>query len=135
MAENFLLQGTVKWSYDHELAEVSQTRKIMTGMASFTPPLHHHEGYIALTSTEIIIESDNDEDLSIPLSTVNQVYLGFDDLFPMVSVRGAGLFWQPLRIGYSLSSFETQYIYVIINFNGIYTHDKEWFNTLTAMFQ
>lgn len=137
MAINFLLQGTVKWSYAYEMAEVSQTTKIMAGMVSMGTPLHHHEGNIALSDAELIIEGFNDdgEDLTIPLSAMKQIYLGFDDVFPKIAAKSLGMLWQPLHIEYYISSFETQYIYLVIDFNGIYTHDKEWFNALTQMLE
>ena len=135
MAINFLLQGTVQWSYDYEMAEVSQTDKIINGMISMGPVLHHHKGNIALSEAELIIEgfTDEEEDLTIPLSAMKQIYLGFDDVFPKIAVKSLGMLWQPLRIEYYTSALQTQYIYLIIDFNGIYTHDKDWFNTLTQL--
>lgn len=137
MADTFLLQGTAKWSYDYEMAEFTETQKALASMTSFVPPLHRHEGNIALTNSEIIIEGvgDDDEDLSIQLDRLKQIYLGFDDVFPVTAVKGLGLFWQPLRIEYYTSAVETQSIYLIIDFNGIYTHDKDWFKTLTQMLE
>jgi hypothetical protein len=137
MAETFLLQGTAKWSYDYEMAEFTETQKALASMTSFVPPLHRHEGNIALTNSEIIIEGvgDDGEDLSIQLNTLKQIYLGFDDVFSALSVKSFGLFWQPLRIEYYISAVETQSIYLIIDFNGIYTHDKDWFKTLTQMLE
>lgn len=134
MAISFLLQGTVKWSYGYEMANVSQTQKIISGMVSMAPSLLHHKGNIALSNAELIIEGfEGDEDLTIPLSTMKQIYLGFDDVFPKIAAKNLGMLWQPLRIEYYVSSFETQFIYFIVDFNGIYTHDKEWFNTLTQL--
>ena len=136
MSKKKLLQGSVKWSYSYELAEYSDTYKIMTSMASFAPPLHRHNGNIALTDSELVIEgSEGDVDLSIKLGAMKQIFIGFDDLFPMTSVRGFGAFWQPLRIEYYISPVETEYIYLIIDYNGIFTHDKDWYNTLTQMLQ
>lgn len=136
MSKSFLLQGTVKWSYDYELAEFSDTYKIMTSMTSFAPPLHKHNGNIALTNSELIIEGvDGDVDLSVKLGAMKQIYIGFDEIFPVTAVKSFGAFWQPLRIEYYTSSIETQSIYLIIDYNGLFTHDKDWFNTLTQMLQ
>src|SRR5271167_1579931 len=98
MANKFLLQGVAKWSYDYEMAEFTSTQKAITAMTSFVPPLHRHEGNIALTNSEIIIEGigDDDENLTIQLNQLKQIYLGFDDLFPATSVKSFGLLWQPL---------------------------------------
>ena len=135
MKEQFLLQGTAKWSYDYEMAEFTTMQKAIVSMVSFMPPLHRHEGNIALSNSEIIIEgiSDDDAGLTIPLGKLKQIYLGFDDVFTITSVKGLGLFWQPLRITYYTDAVETQSIYLIIDFNGVYTHDKDWYGTLTQM--
>jgi len=136
MDEEFILQGTVKWSYDYEMQAVSDTKKIMASMASFIPPLHHHSGYIALSNAELIIEGPEDnEDLAIPLSTMKQIYLGFDDTFPKSSSRSLGFFWQPLRIEYYISSLETQFVYLIIDYNGIRSNNKLWFDTLIRILE
>ena len=135
MPTKFILQGTAKWSYDYEMADFTSTQKIMASMTSFVPPLHRHEGNIALTNSEIIIEgTGNDKvNLTIQLNKLKQLYLGFDDLFPAISVKSLGLLWQPLRIEYYLNDVETQSIYLIIDFNGMFTHDKDWYRTLTEM--
>ena len=39
MPETFLLQGTVKWSYDYEMTEFTDSQKIMTAITSFMSPL------------------------------------------------------------------------------------------------
>ncbi len=136
MSQRFLLQGTVKWSYSYELAEYSDTYKIMSSMMSFSPPLHRHNGNIALTESELIIEGTKEDiDLTIKLAAMKQIFIGFDDLIPVTSVRSFGAFWQPLRIEYYASSSETECIYLIIDYNGVFTHDKDWFNTLTQMLQ
>jgi hypothetical protein len=134
MATQFLLQGTAKWSYDHEMAEISPSRKILAGMVTGATALPQHYGNIALSNTAVIIEGiEDDEDLNIPLSNIKQLYLGFDDLFPVTAVKSMGMLWQPLRIEYFISAFETSCIYLVIDFNGVYTHDKEWFKILTEL--
>lgn len=136
MSENFLLQGTVKWSYNHELAEFSDAFKMMTAIMSFSPPLHRHNGNIALSNSALIIEGlAADEDLTINLTAIKQIFLGFDELFPATSVRSLGTLWQPLRIEYYTSAVTTECIYLVIDFNGLYTHDKTWYNTLTGLLQ
>lgn len=136
MSEKFILQGTVKWSYDYELTEFSNEFKMTMSMMSFSPPLHRHNGNIALTNSELIIEGiDDDDDLTIKLMAIKQIFLGFDEYFPASSVRSGGILWQPLRIEYYNSPLNTECIYLVIDFNGIYTHDKIWYKTLTDLLQ
>ena len=76
MPNEFILQGTAKWSYDYEMAEFTSTQKVIASMTSFVPPLHRHEGNIALTNSEIIIEciGSDEENLSIQLNQLKQIY-------------------------------------------------------------
>jgi len=135
MANKLILQGTAKWSYDFEMSAYTATQKALASMTSFVAPLHRHEGNIALSNKEIIIEAltSEDESLSIPLNKLKQIYLGFDQVFTQLMVKGFGLFWQPLRITYQRDDGEIGAIYLIIDYNGIFTHDKDWYNTLTSM--
>jgi hypothetical protein len=136
MTETFILQGKVKWSYSYELAEISDDYKAMTSMMSFAPPLHRHNGNIALSDAEIIIEGiDDDIDLTINLSAIKQLYLGFDDVYPVTSVKSFGAFWQPLRIEYYNVNGKTETLYLVIDYNGVFTHDKVWFEKLTQILQ
>jgi hypothetical protein len=136
MAEDYLLQGSVKWSYDYELSNVSDDYKRINGMMSFSPPLHHHEGNIALTESGLIIEGNNDDlDLDIKLSAIMQIYLGFDEHFTASSIRSRGILWQPLRIQYSNSGMQSEFIYLVIDFNGLYTRNKKWYNAIIELLQ
>jgi len=136
MDEAFILQGIVKWSHDYEMQSVGDTQKVMASMANFIPPLHHHSGSIALSRAKLIIEGfENDEDLAIPLSAMKQIYIGFDYTFPKSSSRSLGFFWQPLRIEYYISSLETSFVYLIIDYNGIRSNNKLWFNTLIQILE
>lgn len=81
MAEELILQGRVLWSYDYEFAQISQARRAAASIVSGVGPLHHHHGYIGLTDSYLIIEGDdNNPDINILLSTVDELYLGFDDI-------------------------------------------------------
>ena len=91
---NILMSGHVLWSYEDEVAQ-SGLREEISALFSLIKPLHHHEGEIALTDTNLIIN------LNIPLGKLNQLYLGFDEVFKPTYVKNAGMFWQPLRLRYN----------------------------------
>lgn len=136
MSGEFILQGKVMWSFDHEIGAFSTTQKMLTGLSGIGGPLHAHNGNIALTSEQIIIEGlENDEDLTIYLTAINELYLGFDDVYTVYSVKNAGLFWQPLRLEYFSNSYQTKTIYLIIEYNGLYAHNKKWYECLISMLQ
>nr|WP_067056390.1 hypothetical protein [Mucilaginibacter sp. L294] len=136
MADEVVLQGKVMWSYDYEMVEFTSAQKLMTGLSGIGGPLHNHQGYIALTGEQVLIEGqEGDEALIIPLASMNELYLGYDDVFTASSVKNGGLFWQPLRLEYLSNNYQTTKVYLIIDYNGLYSHNKRWYETLTAMLQ
>lgn len=125
MAEEVVLQGKVMWSYDHEMMEFTSAQKLMTGLSGIGGPLHNHQGYITLTDEQILIEGPaGDDDLIIPLASITELYLGYDEVFTAGSVKNGGLFWQPLRVEYLSNNYQSNKIYLIIDYNGFYSHNK-----------
>ena len=132
-----ILKGRVLWSYDYEFAGKRRTvtnrlfSRWYLGLFSFIKPLNNnHEGQIILTGSELLITGD--EDLSIPLSSVNELYLGFDALFPATSVKNFGAFWQPLRLEFIIFK-ETRIIYLTIDYNGLTANNQLWYDTIKAL--
>ncbi|WP_342644473.1 hypothetical protein [Mucilaginibacter sp. CSA2-8R] len=136
MQPMFIMQGRVMWSFDYEMAQIAPGYKMMSGLTGIGGPLHHHRGLIALSSTELIIEGDNDEEdefLSISLSAISELYHGYDDVYQAYSVKNAGLFWQPLRITFYSAPNQLQTIYLIVDYLGMITQNKKWYYALTEM--
>lgn len=131
MVAQKLLEGNVLWSYDHELDTKTSWIKKIAGLFSFLPPLHHHEGDILLTNHSLSISGD--EDLVLPLRDIEEVFIGFDELFPASSVKNFGAFWQPIRLKASPGMADALTIYMVINYNGLFTANKDWFNTLIRL--
>ena len=124
---NILMSGHALWSYADEIAE-SGLKDEIQALFSFAKPLHHHEGEVLLTDSSLIINGDIN--LSIPLSDLNQLYLGFDDVFKSTYVKNNGMFWQPLRISfYDGNTVGTLYLIIDHNFIGT-AKDKQWFDAL-----
>lgn len=133
MVAQKMLEGNVLWSYDHELTneENSSWVKKIAGLFSFLKPIHNHEGNILLASNGLFITGD--EQLELPLSHIEEVYMGFDDLFPASSAKNFGAFWQPIRIRSTVSRSESQTVYLVINHTGIFSDNQTWFNTLISL--
>ena len=133
MVAQKMLEGNVLWSYDHELTneEGSSWVKKIAGLFSFLKPIHNHEGNILLASNGLFITGD--EQLELPLSHIEEVYMGFDDLFPASSAKNFGAFWQPIRIRSTVSRSESQTVYLVINHTGIFSDNQTWFNTLISL--
>ncbi len=133
MVAQKMLEGNVLWSYDYELNEEKRYGwlKKISGIFSFLKPMHNHEGNILLASNGLFITGD--EHLELPLTHIEEVYMGFDDVFPASSVKNFGAFWQPIRIKSFISNSESQTIYLIINYSGLFSDNKTWFNTLISL--
>ena len=132
MAGELILQGNVMWSYDHEVQAFTVVQKVMSGLSGIGGPLHNHRGLIALTDQEIIIESDEDKNLLIPLSALTQLYHGFDDVYTRYSVKNAGMFWQPLRVSF-VKDNQTVTLYLIIDYLLFYSQNQNWYDHITSM--
>jgi hypothetical protein len=133
MVAQKMLEGNVLWSYDHELTNEKSSSwiKKIAGLFSFLKPIHNHEGNILLASNGLFITGD--EQLELPLSNIEEVYMGFDDLFPASSAKNLGAFWQPIRIRSTISRSESQTVYLVINHTGIFSDNQTWFNTLISL--
>ena len=128
---DILLSGHVLWSYADEIAG-SGLKDEIRALFSFVKPLHHHEGEVLLTESYLIVNGD--VNLNIPLSNLNQLYLGFDEVYKSTYVKNAGMFWQPLRIDYHNGGTRNS-IYLIIDYNIAGTaKDQQWFNALKEAF-
>lgn len=125
-----LLEGNAIWIFQHDLKEKQMGFKF-SGLLSFIPLQRSGEGQIFLTDSEILLNGD--KELIIPLSSMTQIYLGFDEHYPATAVKNLGSFWQPLRIEYSTSAGSGTLIYLAIDYNGISTTNQMWYNTLTNM--
>lgn len=122
--KQLFFQGNVLWIHDYEIRSMRHDKKFTIRHFSFVPPLSNHSGTIALTEKEIIL--DGDEYLSIPLSSVEQLYYGFDELYTPASVKNFGVFWKPLRIMWHAGSF----IYLIIDYSTFSTYNEKFLTLL-----
>jgi len=126
--ENILYEGNVLWATDNEITAMDFSERFLARQFSFVPPLSRHRGVICLTDKSILIEGD--EDLVIPLNHINQLYLGFDDVYSVASVKNFGLFWQPIRVNYG----NDLVVYLIVDYNFFGSSNKQFFGMLTELF-
>jgi len=121
--------GKVLWSYDYEIAALTLIDEA-GALFSLTPPPHHREGEIILTPTSLVIDGYNY--LNIPLNKLEQVYLGFDDVYKRSLVRNKGIFCQPLRLRYKQGD-DTVVVYLIVDLRFFGTKNQLWFDTLKQL--
>ena len=118
-----IASGKVFWSYGSELAQRNVAADYVQHFSGIKP-FHYHAGDIALTADRIVFTGD--VNLDIPMASLDQLYLGFDDLFPRSLSKNFGLFWQPLRI--TLANRER--LYLIIDYNLVGSNNKTWYNLI-----
>lgn len=123
------LTGKVFWSYDHEVSQRSPAHNILAHFSGVLP-FHRHKGVIYLTDRGLLISGD--ENLQIPYPDFDQVYLGFDKVYPRTLSRNLGLSWQPLRIKFD-NGFEYKTVYLIIDHNLFGNRNQLWFNSLKGI--
>ena len=86
---------------------------------SFMMPLHRYKGMIELNSDNIVftgvdVKNGEEYNLEIPIKNINDVHLGFDDVFKRRDDRSP---WnKPLRIRFKEDDDEKT-IYLFINFH------------------
>jgi len=120
----------VVWSHDYELSSKDTSTQIAS-LFSGTPPVHDHQGEIILTEETLNILGD--EDFFLRLSDIEQLYLGFDDLYPKHYIRNFGLFCQPLRISAN-TGLKRITIYLVVGYNGFHCNEtKRLFNVLKQL--
>lgn len=117
------------WSHDYDLATLGLANEV-GALFSFTPPTHHYNGEIILTPKSIVLDGDSYE--HIPLDSLEQLYLGFDEFYKRSMVRNNGMFWQPLRLRYRIKD-ELATIYLIIDHTLFGAKNQLWFNVLKQL--
>uniref|UniRef100_F4C9S9 Uncharacterized protein n=1 Tax=Sphingobacterium sp. (strain 21) TaxID=743722 RepID=F4C9S9_SPHS2 len=123
IGKQLFFEGEALWIYDYEIRAMKYNERFTIRHFSFVPPLSNHKGAIALTEKEILLEGD--ESVIIPLSSVEQLYYGFDELYTQASVKNFGAFWKPLRI-----MWRGSYIYFIINYRTFSTSNEKFLTLL-----
>ncbi|TRW22708.1 hypothetical protein FMM05_15730 [Flavobacterium zepuense] len=120
-----LLQGSIFWSYDFEVA--NRNRSTDFGYQfSGTGPFYTHCGTIVLKDGALSISGDVNIDM--PLGDIIQLYLGFDEIYTPLLAKNFGLFWKPLRIKTNYST-----LYIIIDYNFLFSKNKKWYNTIVQL--
>lgn len=121
-----ILSGNVLWSFDFEVQNRNRNNDIGFHFSG-VKPFHCHSGEITLTEKSIYLIGE--DELTIPLSELTQLYLGFDEIYTPSLSKNLGLFWQPLR----LTILDEKFIYLIIDYNMLGAKNKMWFDQLTQM--
>jgi len=127
---NLIFESPVIWSYENEVLGkdgISQIAAQFSGVA----PIHNHEGSLTLTTS--LIQIMGDEELNLPLSDIEQLYIGFDEVYHRNFVKNFGAFCQPLRITFS-NVLTAGSIYIIADYRyGTCTATQQLFTVLQEL--
>ena len=107
------------WLFEEDV----KTRSWLDRLAahtSFLLPLHRYRGRLVITDDHLELQgrdkrSKEEVMLYINKSRIEQVHLGFDEVFSVSETRGMGIGWQPLRITYDVTG-ESRVLYLIANY-------------------
>ncbi|OFY86437.1 MAG: hypothetical protein A3F72_11615 [Bacteroidetes bacterium RIFCSPLOWO2_12_FULL_35_15] len=103
---------------------------------SFGSPLHRYDGELILSKDQLhyigIDTKNNNSEFSaiIYKYQIEQIYLGFDDVFTVSESRSLGLKWKPIRIKIVKNGIEENLYFITYLENGFNT--EEWFNILIS---
>lgn len=126
--ENILLSGNAKWSTEEEVLHRNTVDQVGVHISG-AGPFHCHSGEIALTEKAIYIEGD--VDLSFNLGDLEQLFIGFDEVFPRTLVKNFGMTAQPLRLQVGAG---IGVLYLFIDYNMMsFTNNLLWFNSIKSI--
>lgn len=126
--ENILLSGNVRWSTEEEALKRGAADQIGVHFSG-VGPFHRHAGEIALTEKAIYMEGDIS--VSFNLGDLEQLFIGFDEVFPRALVKNFGMTAQPLRlqVGRGIGL-----LYLFIDYNSLgFTSNQLWFNSIKTV--
>lgn len=127
--KRILLENKVLWCFDIELSSRDKSQDALHNVSGIKP-FHAHSGNIILDSEAIQLTEDEIPEY-YPLSSITQLYLGFDDSYIPALTKNYGLFWEPLRITFQ----NNQKLYLVIGYNFITTKNQLWFKTIKALIE
>ncbi len=101
---------------------------------SFGSPLHRYDGELSLSKDQVsysgIDTKNNNSDFSFVIYKyqIEQIYLGFDDVFKIMESRSLGIHWKPIRLKIIQNNIEEYYYLITYSQDGYNT--DEWFTLL-----
>ena len=101
---------------------------------SFTNPLHRYKGLLKLDRETLSFhgiekKTGNDFRLTVYRREIQQLYLGFDEVFTAFETRNLGLGWKPLRVVFIREKTD-YHMYLIITYSPGRTENEIWMELL-----
>ncbi|MFQ5761586.1 MAG: hypothetical protein ACE5PO_01000 [Candidatus Bathyarchaeia archaeon] len=123
-------------AFQENLESISP-KEWLVAHTSFMLPLHKYRGEAYLLEDRLLFKGYHKDThkpyaLTIPFSSIIEVYQGFDDVYKRRSDRGLGLQSAPLRITYHENNIQRR-LYAWIGFKRLSRTSKNraWSNALT----
>ncbi|MFT3903507.1 MAG: hypothetical protein QM727_10050 [Niabella sp.] len=129
---DFILEDTVLWIFDDDIPAFNMAEISFRQMAGHAA-LFNYTGNIFLTQHAILIEGE--QNLSIKLAALNEIYLGFDEVYKPSYIKNFGLFWKPLRITYLANNIRTERVYLHIHQSLFGNRNAKWYNTIKSIIE
>ena len=97
----------------------------------YAPPPFRFKGSVTFDVNGISfvgfdIFHDTEVQFNIPKAEIEQLYHGYDETFSTFQTRGSGTTWAPIRFKFA----HENPLYLISEFNGIYSANEELFEEL-----
>lgn len=107
----------------------------MISHVSGSLPPHRYKGHVELTGRFIkFIGIDTllnvETDILINISSITEVFHGYDDTYTIFQTRGLGLAWAPVRVKFTGDDTQEKVAYFITGYDQWETANKEFYALL-----
>ena len=101
---------------------------------SFMYPLHAYNGRVRIEGNMFMFsgaerKTGNDFQLNIFRNEIEELYLGYDNVFTVFETRNLGFGWKPIRITFTRNQ-RTLRLYLIVNYSLGKTDNAIWLEIL-----
>lgn len=102
---------------------------------SLAPPPHRFHGKISIEHDGILFEGIDEyqnttSGFKIKKELISQLYHGYDEMFNKFQTRGFGMSYAPVRIKIENERNGSENLYLVSNFNGVFSSNQELFEIL-----
>ncbi len=100
------------------------------------PPPYRFQGSISFDYNGISFNGydthlKENREFNIAKDDITQLYYGYDETFSTFQTRGMGMTWAPIRFTFDSSEIKNETdLYIVTEFNGVYSENKNLFEEL-----
>jgi hypothetical protein len=103
---------------------------------TFALPPHRYAGILAVKESGLLFSgTDTVEEkaveIRIPRHRIEEVFIGYDEVYSVWQVRSLGFFWAPVRLKFTADTGQTSTLYLITGYDRLGTTNRDFYRFLT----